>query len=89
MFGKLFKGLGVKKLSKEPNGVLVMTTCKCRENNTNLVMTRTFFDERLESKIVQGIRQERERIVDLVENELSCTCGTPFSHLLDLIKAEN
>lgn len=65
-----------------------MTTCKCREYGTNLVMTRTYFDERLESKIAQGVIQERERIVALVENELSCTCGTPFSHLLDLIKGE-
>lgn len=55
-------------MSKEPDGVLVMTTCKCREHGTNLVMTRTFFDERLESKILQGVRQERERIIELLEN---------------------
>lgn len=36
----------------------------------------------------QGIAKEQQRIIDLVENELSCTCGTPFSHLLDLIKGE-
>ena len=53
-------------MSKEPNETLVMTTCKCREHGTNLVMTRTFFDERLESKIVEGIRQERKRIIDLL-----------------------
>jgi hypothetical protein len=34
----------------------------------------------------QGVAKEQQRIIDLVENELSCTCGTPFSHLLDLIK---
>jgi hypothetical protein len=33
--------------------------------------------------------EEQERIVTLVENELSCTCGTPFSHLLDLIKTKS
>jgi len=33
-----------------------------------------------------GKREEQERIVALIENELSCTCGTPFSHLLDLVK---
>lgn len=67
MFGKLSKGLGVKKLSKEPNGVLVMTTCKCRENNTNLVMTRVWFEEQLQSKIEQGARQENYRIVHLLK----------------------
>lgn len=34
----------------------------------------------------QGADKEQQRIIELVENELSCTCGTPFSHLLDLIK---
>jgi hypothetical protein len=56
-------------LSKEPNGVLVMTTCKCREHGTNLVMTRTWFDETLRGKIEQGVRQERERIIKLLEND--------------------
>jgi hypothetical protein len=74
------------KPPKEPNGSLVMTTCKCRENSTNLVMTRTWFEEQLQSKIELGSKQEHERVIGLVENELSCTCGTPFSHLLDLIK---
>jgi hypothetical protein len=54
-------------MSKEPNGVLVMTTCKCRENNTNIVMTRTWFDETLQNKIEQGVRQERERILELLK----------------------
>jgi hypothetical protein len=54
-------------MSKEPNGVLVMTTCKCREHGTNLVMTRTYFDERMESKIAQGVMQERERILELLK----------------------
>lgn len=53
-------------MSKEPNEILVMTTCKCREHGTNLVMTRTWFDERLESKIAEGARQERERIIELI-----------------------
>lgn len=69
MFGKLFKGLGVKKLSKEPNETLVMTTCKCREHGTNLVMTRTWFEEQLQNKIEQGVKQERERIIALIKGE--------------------
>ena len=51
----------------EPNGVLVMTTCKCRENTSNLVMTRTWFEEQLQSKIEQGRILERTRIVELLE----------------------
>lgn len=57
----------MKKLSKEPNGTLVMTTCKCRENNLNLVMTRTWFEEQLENKVALGVKQERERIIELLE----------------------
>jgi hypothetical protein len=55
-------------LSKEPNETLVMTTCKCRENGTNLVMTRTWFEERLQNKIEQGARQERHRVVELLKS---------------------
>ena len=44
-----------------------MTTCKCRENNTNIVMTRTWFDETLQNKIEQGVRQEQQRIIELLE----------------------
>jgi len=51
---------------KEPNDVLVMTTCKCRENTTNLVMTRTWFQEQLHNKIAIGVEQERERIIELL-----------------------
>jgi len=54
-------------LSKEPDGVLVMTTCKCREHGTNLVMTRTWFDETLRGKIEQGVKQEQERIIQVLE----------------------
>ena len=53
-------------MSKEPNDVLVMTTCKCREQGTNLVMTRTWFEEQLQNKIQQGIKQERKRIIELL-----------------------
>jgi hypothetical protein len=52
---------------REPNGVLVMTTCKCREHGTNLVMTRKWFDETLQGKIAQGARQERYRVVELLK----------------------
>lgn len=52
---------------KEPNGVLVMTTCKCRENANNLVMTRAYFDDILRLKVAFGVSQEAKRIVDLIE----------------------
>lgn len=54
-------------MSKEPNDILVMTTCKCREHGTNLVMTRTWFEEQLANKIQQGARQEQERIIQVLE----------------------
>jgi len=63
-------------LSKEPNGVLVMTTCKCREHGTNLVMTRTWFDETLQGKIEQGVRQERYRVVKLLQQLPFIWAGT-------------
>lgn len=53
-------------MSKEPNGTLVFTTCKCRENTKNLVMTRTYFTEMLENKIAQGVKQEQKRIINLL-----------------------
>lgn len=59
----------MRLLSKEPNETLVMTTCKCREHKTNLVMTRTWFEEQLANKIQQGINQERKRIIELIEGK--------------------
>jgi hypothetical protein len=53
---------------KEPNGVLVMTTCKCRENNENLVMTRAYFDDIIKLKVEQGVRQERERVLNMLQD---------------------
>ena len=53
---------------KEPNETLVMTTCKCRENNKNLVMTRTWFEEQLQNKVALGGKRERERIIKLLED---------------------
>jgi len=54
-------------MHKEPNGTLVMTTCKCRENTKNLVMTRTWFEEQLQNKIAWGAKQEQKRIIELLE----------------------
>ena len=54
-------------MHKEPNDVLVMTTCKCREHGTNLVMSRTWFEEQLQNKIEQGARQENYRIVQMLK----------------------
>ena len=56
-------------MSKEPNETLVMTTCKCREQGTNLVMTRIWFEEQLQNKIQQGVKQERKRIIELLEGK--------------------
>jgi len=75
-------------MSKEPNGVLVMTTCKCRENTKNLVMTRTWFEEQLQNKIAWGAKLEQERILEILEGQLSCSCSTPVSHAIALIKGE-
>jgi hypothetical protein len=55
-------------MCKEPNGTLVMTTCKCRENTKNLVMTRQYFEETLANKTQAAVRQERERILKLLNN---------------------
>lgn len=54
-------------MSKEPNQTLVMTTCKCRENTNNLVMSRIWFEEQLQNKILQGARQENYRVVELLK----------------------
>ena len=75
-------------MHKEPNDVLVMTTCKCRENTTNLVMTRTWFQEQLAIKIAIGVEQEQKRIIEILEGQLSCSCSTPVSHAIALIKGE-
>jgi hypothetical protein len=69
-------------MSKEPNGVLVMTTCKCRENNQNLVMTRTYFTEMLSTKVAWGAKQEQERIIQILEAQA-------LWESIELIKGEN
>jgi len=63
-------------MHKEPNGTLVMTTCKCRENNSNLVMTRTYFNEMLQNKIAWGAQRERERLLKILfDNEVIRRCA--------------
>ena len=49
-------------MSKELNETLVMTTCKCRENASNLVMTRAYFDDIVSLKVAQ----EQKRIINLL-----------------------
>ena len=75
----------------EPNGTLVMTTCKCRENTKNLVMTRTWFEERLESKIALGKKLEQERIIQLIKEESGATMAGYQAQdwLIALIKEGN
>lgn len=70
----------------EPNGVLVMTTCKCRENTSNLVMTRTWFEEQLQSKIEQGRILEQARILDLL---MHSPISAEAYKLIQLLKGES
>jgi hypothetical protein len=36
-----------------------------------------------------GKREEQERIIEILETQLSCSCQTPVSHSIALIKGEN
>ena len=36
----------------------------------------------------QGAAKEQQRIIELLEDELSCSCATPVSHTIALIKGE-
>lgn len=72
-------------MHKEPNGTLVMTTCKCRENTKNLVMTRTYFNEMLQHKIAWGAEQEQKRIIELLNKNDHYS----VDWLIELIKGEN
>jgi Zn-dependent oligopeptidase len=49
-------------MSRELNETLIMTTCKCRENASNLVMTRAYFDDIISLKVAQ----EQKRIINLL-----------------------
>lgn len=44
-----------------------MTTCKCRENTKQLVMSREWFAERLEANIIYGRNQAIEEIIAMLE----------------------
>ena len=77
-------------MSKEPNEILVLTTCKCREHGTNLVMTRTWFEEQLANKIQQGVKQERDRVVELLKEQADGYLIDPFyiEPIIALVKGE-
>ena len=64
---------------KEPNGTLVMTTCKCRENTKNLVMTRAYFEDIIRLKV----EQERKRIVQLLLAHEVCGVDTETNLMLN------
>jgi hypothetical protein len=51
-----------KQLSKELNETLVMTTCKCRGNEKNLVMTRPYLEDIIRMKVAL----EQKRIINLL-----------------------
>jgi hypothetical protein len=76
---------------RELNESLVMTTCKCRENNNNLVMTRAWFEEMLSNKIAEGASKEQDRIIKLLEEDCGChDLYTCIAHsFIALIKGEN
>jgi hypothetical protein len=35
----------------------------------------------------QGVERERQRVLELLESQLSCACETPISHAIKLVKA--
>jgi hypothetical protein len=47
-------------------------------------MTRTWFDETLQNKIEQGVRQERKRVLEILES-----WGANPTILLDITDVEN
>ena len=49
-------------MTKELNETLVMTTCKCRGDEKNLVMTRPYFEDIIRLKVAQ----EQKRIINLL-----------------------
>ncbi len=79
---------------RELNESLVMTTCKCRENNNNLVMTRAWFEEMLSKKIAEGASKEQDRIIKLLGENTGCgyqhrETEKCFCDAIALIKGEN
>jgi L-lactate utilization protein LutB len=46
---------------------LEMSTCKCRENVNNLVMTRNFYTERVRDNILAGRKDAIEEVLELLE----------------------
>ena len=54
-------------MSEVGQGALVMTTCKCRENTNNMVMTRNFYNERIRDAVVNGRKDAIEEVLELLE----------------------
>jgi hypothetical protein len=46
---------------------LIMTTCKCRENTNNLVMTRNYLDDLLNNKTRLARKQAMTDVLELLE----------------------
>jgi L-lactate utilization protein LutB len=46
---------------------LEMSTCKCRENVNNMVMTRNFYNERVRDNILAGRKDAIEEVLELLE----------------------
>jgi hypothetical protein len=47
-------------------------------------MTRAYFEDIIRLKV----EQERKRVIEILEGQLSCSCSTPVSHAIALIKGE-
>lgn len=46
---------------------LIMTTCKCRENASNLVMTRNYLNDLLNNKSALARKQAMDDVLELLE----------------------
>jgi hypothetical protein len=45
-------------------------------------------NEWIERAYENGKREEQERIIELLEIQLSCSCELPISHAINLIKGQ-
>jgi hypothetical protein len=57
--------------------------------NDMLVLDNTFTKEdvqAIDEFVKINVDRERKRILDLLEDQLGCSCGTPVSHAIALIK---
>ena len=51
----------------ELNNCLTMTTCKCRDNTTNLVMTRGYLEDLIQWNKLQNRLEVIDKVIDLLD----------------------